>query len=450
MLPCRRRPPRCCVRPAVERDAPEAAAVDVLDAVVFGEALVDERVVRPQQIEHAAILADHAFHEHLRLAPERLAEVVVEVGEQPHVGRYVQGRRPARARRRRARRRRRTARRPCSRRRRSGQRPRSPSRARAASASSVRCWGVVRRSPSVAPAARRSWRARMSGATRARRSATALTSASRSAGPGRDIDCIVQRMVPPPPARRRASPAVTLGLLAVACVSYVLQQTLVVPALPTIQRDLDTTTTWVTWVFTGFLLASAVATPLLGKLGDTYGKKRLLVVVMLIFLVGTIGAALANSIAALIAARALQGAAARCSRSPSGSCATSSRRAGRDGPRPAVGHLRRGRWGRPRPERGHPREPALDLALLDRRGPGRSRPRPGLAARARVARADAVAARLEGRAHAVGGAVRAAAGADRGGAVGLDQRRDARRRGGVGRAAVPLGLGRAAGARADG
>jgi MFS family permease len=76
-------------------------------------------------------------------------------------------------------------------------------------------------------------------------------------------------VAPAPPARRRASPPVTLALLAVACVSYVLQQTLVVPALPTIQRDLDTTTTWVTWVFTGFLLASAVATPLLGKLGDT-------------------------------------------------------------------------------------------------------------------------------------------------------------------------------------
>ena len=119
----------------------------------------------------------------------------------------------------------------------------------------------------------------------------------------------MQRMAAGPPARARVRPAATLGLLAVACVSYVLQQTLVVPALPTIQRDLDTTTTWVTWVFTGFLLASAVATPLLGKLGDTYGKKRLLVIVMLIFLVGTVGAALANSIAALIAARALQGAA---------------------------------------------------------------------------------------------------------------------------------------------
>ena len=101
----------------------------------------------------------------------------------------------------------------------------------------------------------------------------------------------------------------TLTLLAVVCVSYVLQQTLVVPALPTIQRDLDTTTTWATWIFTGFLLTSAVATPLIGKLGDTYGKKKLLVIVMIIFAIGTVAAALSTSIAMLIAARALQGAA---------------------------------------------------------------------------------------------------------------------------------------------
>ena len=41
--------------------------------------------------------------------------------------------------------------------------------------------------------------------------------------------------------------AAATGLLAVVCVSYVLQQTLVVPALPTIQRDLGTTTAWATW-----------------------------------------------------------------------------------------------------------------------------------------------------------------------------------------------------------
>ena len=107
----------------------------------------------------------------------------------------------------------------------------------------------------------------------------------------------------------RTSPTLTLSILAIAAVSYVLQQTLVVPALPTIQRDLHTSTTWVTWVFTGFLLTSAVATPLLGKLGDTYGKKRLLVISMLIFAVGTVAAALSTSIWMLIVARGLQGAA---------------------------------------------------------------------------------------------------------------------------------------------
>ncbi len=104
-------------------------------------------------------------------------------------------------------------------------------------------------------------------------------------------------------------PGLTLGILAVAAVSYVLQQTLVVPALPTIERDLHTTNTWGTWVFTGFLLTSAIASPLIGKLGDVHGKKKLLLIAMAIFLVGTIAAALSTSIAMLIAARALQGAA---------------------------------------------------------------------------------------------------------------------------------------------
>lgn len=113
----------------------------------------------------------------------------------------------------------------------------------------------------------------------------------------------------PASASRRASPGLTLTILAVAAMSYVLQQTLVVPAMPTIQRDLDTTTTWVTWVFTGFLLTSAVATPLLGKLGDTFGKKRLLVISMAIFAAGTVAAALSTSIWMLIVSRGLQGAA---------------------------------------------------------------------------------------------------------------------------------------------
>ena len=71
----------------VERDAAEAAAVHVRDAVVLGQPLVDERVVRAQQVEHAPVLAHHAFNEQLRLLPERLPQVVVEVRKEPHVRR---------------------------------------------------------------------------------------------------------------------------------------------------------------------------------------------------------------------------------------------------------------------------------------------------------------------------------------------------------------------------
>jgi MFS family permease len=78
----------------------------------------------------------------------------------------------------------------------------------------------------------------------------------------------------------------TLGILTLAGLAYALQQTMVIPALPALQRDLHTTTTWVTWVLTVFLLVASVATPLLGKLGDQYGKERLLVISLAVFLAG--------------------------------------------------------------------------------------------------------------------------------------------------------------------
>src|SRR6266545_7291295 len=82
---------------------------------------------------------------------------------------------------------------------------------------------------------------------------------------------------------------------------------MVIPALPALQRELHTTTTWVTWVLTVFLLVASVATPILGKLGDQYGKERLLAITLGIFLVGCIGAAASWNIWVLISFRALQG-----------------------------------------------------------------------------------------------------------------------------------------------
>src|SRR5438874_1571738 len=101
---------------------------------------------------------------------------------------------------------------------------------------------------------------------------------------------------------------VTLAILTLAGTAFALQQTMVIPALPALQRDLHTTTTWVTWVLTIFLLVASVATPVLGKLGDQYGKERLLVIALAIFLLGCVGAAAAWNIWSLIAFRAVQGA----------------------------------------------------------------------------------------------------------------------------------------------
>lgn len=100
---------------------------------------------------------------------------------------------------------------------------------------------------------------------------------------------------------------VTLAFLALAGLAYSLQQTMIVPALPSLQRDLHTSAAWATWLFTSFLLVSAVATPVLGKLGDTYGKERLLLISLTVFLVGCVAAIFAWDIWSLIAFRAIQG-----------------------------------------------------------------------------------------------------------------------------------------------
>ena len=62
-----------------ERDAAESAPVHVGNSVVFCQPFIEERVVRPDQIEHAAILAQHAVEEEFRFLAEGLPQIVVEV-----------------------------------------------------------------------------------------------------------------------------------------------------------------------------------------------------------------------------------------------------------------------------------------------------------------------------------------------------------------------------------
>ena len=109
------------------------------------------------------------------------------------------------------------------------------------------------------------------------------------------------------PARQHYK--VTFALLALAAIAYALLQSLVAPALPDIQHALDTSVNSVSWVLTGYLLSASIATPLIGRLGDMYGKERLLVAVLAALCVATVLCALASSLALMLVGRIVQGAA---------------------------------------------------------------------------------------------------------------------------------------------
>ncbi|MEU3684236.1 MFS transporter [Streptomyces sp. NPDC048405] len=99
---------------------------------------------------------------------------------------------------------------------------------------------------------------------------------------------------------------VSIGALLLGMLLAALDQTIVSTALPTIVSDLGGLE-HLSWVVTAYLLAATAATPLWGKLGDQYGRKRLFQLAIGIFLVGSALCGIAQGMGQLIAFRALQG-----------------------------------------------------------------------------------------------------------------------------------------------
>jgi len=97
--------------------------------------------------------------------------------------------------------------------------------------------------------------------------------------------------------------------LALAGLAFAVLQSLVAPALSTIAVDLDASTSDVSWIITAYLLSASVLTPIFARLGDMLGKRRILIVVVSLLLVGTIIAGLAPSLPVMIIGRIFQGAA---------------------------------------------------------------------------------------------------------------------------------------------
>ncbi|CAN5442827.1 N/A [soil metagenome] len=103
------------------------------------------------------------------------------------------------------------------------------------------------------------------------------------------------------------SPRGVLVALGVTIGSFITLQSLLVPVLPIMQQDLRTSTSGITWTLTAWLIAAAVSTPLLGRVGDLVGKRRVLLISIAAVAVGSVIAALAPNLDVLILARVIQG-----------------------------------------------------------------------------------------------------------------------------------------------
>lgn len=109
------------------------------------------------------------------------------------------------------------------------------------------------------------------------------------------------------PHTERQSPGRTLLILGAGTLAFVLAQTTVIPALGNLQHELGASASGIAWMITAYLLVASIATPIFGRLGDMFGKQRLLGIALALFAAGSLVCAVADSLAPMIVGRGLQG-----------------------------------------------------------------------------------------------------------------------------------------------
>lgn len=104
-----------------------------------------------------------------------------------------------------------------------------------------------------------------------------------------------------------ARPGLIVAVLAFAGLGASFMQTIVIPIQPELPRMLNASPEDTPWVITATLIAGAVCTPIAGRLGDMYGKRRVAMALLLLQTIGAVLAALSNSLPPMLIARVLQG-----------------------------------------------------------------------------------------------------------------------------------------------
>ncbi|WP_328909906.1 MFS transporter [Streptomyces sp. NBC_00234] len=110
----------------------------------------------------------------------------------------------------------------------------------------------------------------------------------------------------PDPGKDRAGRGV-VPVLAFAGITVAVMQTLLVPVIKDLPALLGTSPSNATWVMTATLLAGAVSTPIMGRLGDLYGKRRMLLASLAVMVIGSLICAFTDDLVVMIVGRALQG-----------------------------------------------------------------------------------------------------------------------------------------------
>lgn len=100
---------------------------------------------------------------------------------------------------------------------------------------------------------------------------------------------------------------ITLAILSLIGLIIVYGETMIIPAIPDLVKDFNIPYNTTAWILTAYLIAGAVATPIVGKLSDIYGKKRILLLVMIIYTAGTSVGIISNDISSMIILRTIQG-----------------------------------------------------------------------------------------------------------------------------------------------
>jgi nitrate/nitrite transporter NarK len=103
----------------------------------------------------------------------------------------------------------------------------------------------------------------------------------------------------------------TLGILSSTLLVVFFSETMLLPAIPEIMQDFGISYGTAAWIFSSYLIVAAVMTPIAGKMSDLYGKKKVLLVLLSIYVAGIAAGGFANNISFLLASRIIEDVLAR-------------------------------------------------------------------------------------------------------------------------------------------